>query len=227
MVAEQGEIANPLTLGLENGKRGRGHRRLEAKPEKYDLPVGMLSSQRERIERRINHAHVGTFSLCLQQALLGPRHAHGVTKGRENHAGCLCKRHAIVHAPHGQYAHRTAGPVHQLDGLGQHGLDTELENRVRVPAANLHDGQGTVAADVDPCHELVDLAQERLRLIGITELVDIFHGACSFLLRGAYLQMAAVIGQQGMHQVPEDVIDGDVAFLDAVNAVGLDDKAVI
>ena len=41
VIAEQREIVDALALGLENGERGRGHRRLEAEPEEYDLLLGI------------------------------------------------------------------------------------------------------------------------------------------------------------------------------------------
>ncbi len=41
------------------------------------------------------------------------------------------------------------------------------------------------------------------------------------------LDCAALVGQQGVGQIPEDVIERDVHFLHAVDGVGVDDQAVV
>src|SRR6478752_159503 len=87
------------------------------------------------------------------------------------------------------------------------------------PMGNTHTGQP------GPCTS--SMASGSMVSIPNLKIACVCPPQTSMMDRGRWLQMAAVIGQQGMHQVPEDVIDGDVAFLDAVNAVGLDDKAVI
>ncbi len=46
---------------------------------------------------------------------------------------------AVIETPHRDDAHRASRPVHELDIARQQVLDAVLENRVRVPAAHLHD----------------------------------------------------------------------------------------
>ena len=129
--------------------------------------------------------------------------------------------------PHRQHADRAARSMHKLDRIGQHGFDAELEDRMRVAAADLHERERAMAADIDPCDELLDFPQQRFGLLRIAELVDIFHRLCSLLLGCANLQVAPLVGQQRVHQIPKNVIDRDVAFLNAVDAVGLDDQTMI
>ena len=57
---------------------------------------------------------------------------------------------------------------------------------------------------------------------GIAEFVDVFHDAAP-----RYRQAAAILGKQRVHQIPQDVIDRHVAFLDPVDAVALHDQAMI
>ena len=47
-------------------------------------------------------------------------------------------RDAVVDAAHRQHADRAAGAVHELDAVGQQRLDPVAVDRVRVPAADLH-----------------------------------------------------------------------------------------
>ena len=62
-------------------------------------------------------------------------------------SGCARHRDAVVDAAHRDHADRAAGPVHELDVRRQQVVDAVLVDRVRVPAAHLHDL--VVAAGVD------------------------------------------------------------------------------
>ena len=62
------------------------------------------------------------------------------------------------------------GPVHELDVRRQQVVDAVLVDRVRVPAADLHDL--VVAARLD---RRQDLAGERAAELGVAELVDELH----------------------------------------------------
>jgi len=53
----------------------------------------------------------------------------------EDHARRLGKRDTIIDPPHWQHAYRAARSMHELDRIGQHGLDPELEDCMRVAAA--------------------------------------------------------------------------------------------
>ena len=53
--------------------------------------------------------------------------------------GRLGKRDTIIDPPHWQHAYRAARSMHELDRIGQHGLDPELEDCMRVAAAYLHE----------------------------------------------------------------------------------------
>ena len=69
VVAEAGEV--PYALGLRarisvSAVDGRG--RLEADREEHDLALGVLAGDRQRVQRRVDHPHVGARGLGLQQA---------------------------------------------------------------------------------------------------------------------------------------------------------------
>ena len=61
-----------------------------------------------------------------------------------------------------------------------------------------------------------DLLEQHFGLRRIAEFVYVFHGAMLLCA-----EAAAPIGEQGVHQVPENVINRDLRFLDAVDAVGV------
>jgi hypothetical protein len=46
VVAENGEVFDPLALGLQHGERGRRHRRLKANAEKYGFALSIAARER-------------------------------------------------------------------------------------------------------------------------------------------------------------------------------------
>jgi hypothetical protein len=72
-----------------------------------------------------------------------------------------------------------------------------------------------------------DLFQQRSCFVRIAEFVDVFHVIRLPLIARRRRQRAPLIGEQRMHQVPQDVIDRDVGLLDAMNAVARHHQAVI
>ena len=66
--------------------------------------------------------------------------------------GLVGDRDAVVDAAHRDHAHRAARPVHELDVGRQQVVDAVLVDRVRVPAADLHDL--VVAAGLDGGEDL-------------------------------------------------------------------------
>ncbi len=76
---------------------------------------GVLLRDPQRVERRVDHAHVGALGLRVHERALRAGHAHHVAEAGEDHARLLGDRDAVVHAPHRDHADRAAGAVHQLD----------------------------------------------------------------------------------------------------------------
>ena len=85
-------------------------------------------------------------------------------------SGCLARRQAVVDAPHRQHAHRAPGPMNQLDVRGQDVLEAESVDRVRVPAADLH--QAIVPPRVGEAADLVGRPGDDIR---VAEFVYVFH----------------------------------------------------
>jgi hypothetical protein len=88
--------------------------------------------------------------------------------------------------------------------------------------AHLHERERAAPADFDPPDKPLDFAQQGLSLERIAELVHILHWICSKLCGCGNLQIAPLVGQQRVDQIPENVIDRDVTLLNAVDAVGFD-----
>src|SRR5207344_1365481 len=84
--------------------------------------------------------------------------------------GVAGDRDAIVDAAHRDHADRAPRAVHELHVGRQQVVDAVLVDRVRVPAAHLHDL--VVAARVD---RRGDLRRDGAPQLGVTELVDVLH----------------------------------------------------
>ena len=121
--------------------------------------------------------------------------------------GCVGDGDAVVDASHRQHADRAARAVHQLDLLRQHALDAVAEDRVRVAAAHLH--------DLDRPRRRFDGARQRGRSRAPAP------SPCRG--RGTRRRISCAPRadprdrQQRVHQIPQDVIGGHVALLDAMD----------
>ena len=93
----------------------------------------------ERVERRVDEAHICSTRLRLEQVPVAAGHAHHVAERREDDAGRLRDRDGIVNATHRDHADGAARAVHELDVRREHVLDAVSVDGVRVPAADLHE----------------------------------------------------------------------------------------
>ena len=166
------KFGDALGLGALERQRRRGRGGLEADREEHDLAVGVLLGDPQRVERRVDHPHVGARRLGLEQRPVRARDAHHVAEAGEDDAGLVRDRDPVVDAPHRDHAHRAAGPVDELDVLRQQVVDPVLVDRVGVAAAHLHDL--VVAAGLD---RRQDLAGEHPAELGVAELVDELHAS--------------------------------------------------
>ena len=181
VIAEQREIPHALLPRLDDRHGGTRHRGLETQAEEYNLPIRMLPRDRQRIERRVDHAHIRAVGLGLQQALARSRHPHRVAERGEDHLRPFGQCHAVINAPHRQHADRAARPVHEFHLVRQHLLNAVAKYGVRVPAANFHDLQRSRPVTRDGRAQLANLAQQHPRLHRIAELVDVFHDAAPLI----------------------------------------------
>ena len=88
---------------------------------------GMLARQLQRIERRIDHAHVAALRLHAQQVLRAAGHAQHVAVGDEDDVGSRCQGNRLVDDLDRRDADRAARPVDERDLLRQHLVDAVLE----------------------------------------------------------------------------------------------------
>ena len=112
---------------------------LEADGEENDLPVGMLLGQGHGVHRRIDQPHVAPFRLDGEQVLPRAGYAEHVAERAENHLRPAGDDHRAVDALDGSDADRAARAVDQRDLRRQHLIQPVADDRVRLPAANLHD----------------------------------------------------------------------------------------
>ena len=172
VVAHAREVGDALGLGAHERQRGRRRRRLEADGEEDDLAVGVLLGDAQRVERRVDHPHVGALRLGVHERAVGAGHPQHVAEAGEDHAGLVGDRDAVVDAAHRDHADRAAGAVDELDVGRQQVVDAVLVDRVRVAAADLH--ELVVAAGLDGAQ---DLAGQGAAQLGVAELVDEPHAA--------------------------------------------------
>ena len=94
-------------------------------------------------------------------------------------SGLLGERDRVVDAAHRDHADGAAGPVDELDLGRQQVLEPVAVDRVRVPAADLHDPHRLARLD-----ERRDLGREPARELGRAVLVDVLHAAPRARARG-------------------------------------------
>jgi hypothetical protein len=82
--AERAEVRETALACAVDGHGVGGRRSLEADREEDHAFVGMASGDGERVERRIQHAHVGALGLGLQQVARAARHAQHVAERAED-----------------------------------------------------------------------------------------------------------------------------------------------
>ena len=132
---------------------------------------GLRARELERVERRVDHPHVGAARLRLEQRAAAAGDAHHVAEGREDHLRAARRaRSRRRRGPSGSRRPGSPGPCRKSTSRRHEVLEPVLVDRVRVPAADLHELH--VAAGLD---ERLDLVRELLRQLAGAELVDVLH----------------------------------------------------
>ena len=102
--------------------RGRRRSRLEADREEDDLALGLGLRDRQRVERRVDRAHVGAACLRLEQRPAAAGDAQHVAERGEDDVRPLGERDRVVDPPHRDHADRAARAVQVLDLVAGAGL---------------------------------------------------------------------------------------------------------
>ena len=177
VIAKQREVFDPFFFRAQHSECSAGHGCLEAQCKEDDLPVRVLFGDLQRVEGRVDHAHVGAIGFGLEQAFFRSGYPHRVSERGEDHAGHVGQCDAVVDSSHRQHANRAAGAVDQLDAIGQHCLHTVAEDGVCVTAADFHDVDRATAITsvLNLGDENANLFEQKPRLLRISEFVDVFH----------------------------------------------------
>ena len=131
VVAKDREIVESFSCCLKD--RSEAH--------KNDLPVTMISSQLQRIQRRIHCPDICTHRLRLNHVRPRSRNAHHVAIGDENYLRAGCNGYGVIHTAERDHANRTTRTVNQIDVWRQQFFNAVLEDRMGMAAAHLHDLQ--------------------------------------------------------------------------------------
>ena len=118
----QEKLATPSALAPHHRQRRRGRGRLEPDREEDDLAVGVRLGDPQRVERRVDHPHVGALGLRLEQRLLGAGHPHHVAEAGEDHLLVPGDRDPVVdpaHRDHADRAARARGPARRSRAAGR------------------------------------------------------------------------------------------------------------
>ena len=108
---EKTEKLHAQRLGPLQREGGGGRGGLEADGEEHHVPFRIILRELERIGRRIDDPDVHSARFVFERAPLRAGHAHHVAESCKDHAGVLRHTQAIIDAPHGQDADRTAGTM--------------------------------------------------------------------------------------------------------------------
>ena len=84
---QQREVAHAPAARLDGGQRVSGRGGLEADREEDDLAIGVALGERQRVERRVDDAHVAAARLDREQIPVSARDAQHVAEGTEDHLG--------------------------------------------------------------------------------------------------------------------------------------------
>jgi hypothetical protein len=77
---QQREIFDAIVIGLPRGHGVGGRGGFETDGKEYNLALGIRLRQFQRVERRIDNAHVGAFGLGIEQTLRRTGHAQHVAE---------------------------------------------------------------------------------------------------------------------------------------------------
>ena len=153
-------------------KQANWQLKIEPDRKEDDVAVRGGAGQGDRVQRRVDDAHVGAAGLGGQQVDAVARHAQHVAERAED--GALRERqvHRLVDQVGAGDADRAAGAVDERDDGGQELVQAELHDGVGLAAADLHDrpGAGRLAGDGvgQPAHDA-----------GVAVFVDVLHWARS------------------------------------------------
>ena len=123
-------------VGHGGGDGGRGG--LEPDGEEDHAACGLGFGQLERVERRVDDAHVGPFGPRTLEARAAAGHAHHVAEGGEGHAVAAGHPDGGVHHAHRRHTHGATRAAEELDRGREHRADAAAEEGHGVGAAHLH-----------------------------------------------------------------------------------------
>ena len=107
--------------------------------------------QVDGVERRVDDAHGAAPRLDLQQVAARPRHAEHVAERAEGDIGLRGNGVGPVDHLQGRDAHRTTGAVDEFHLRRQHPVEAVLDDGVRLPAADFHQGPRSPHGAGDGC----------------------------------------------------------------------------
>ena len=138
--------------------------------EEDDPAVRVLPGEAQRVEGRVDDAHVAAARLHLEQVVVRARHAQHVAEGAEDHVRPGGDGDRAVDHLERRDADRAAGAVHEAHRRRQQLVHAELQDGVGLAAADLHERPG-------PGDRLADAAHDRVDGGGVAVLVDVAHQA--------------------------------------------------
>ena len=167
---QQREVPHALAPGLVDRERVTGRGGLEADGEEHDLAIGQAPRERERVQRRVDDAHVAALGLRGAQVDRPAGDAQHVAVAAQHDVGSARERDGVIEDLGGRDAHRAPRAVQERDQGRQQLLEPEARDRVRLPAAHLHDAPRSRG---DPG----DRRRQRARALRVSVLVDVLHGS--------------------------------------------------
>ena len=135
---------------------------------------GELLRESDGVERRVEHPHVAAAGLHREEVELGAGDAEHVAERGEGDLGAAGDGDGAVDQLERRDADGAARAVDERDELGEHPVEAVLDERVGLPAADLHEGPGAGDEGADRVGDLPDA-------LLVPVLVDELHETSAFV----------------------------------------------
>ena len=124
-----------------HGIGGRGGLKTDRKEDHLLIGIGLR--QLDRIQRRVDYAHVPTPRADREQVTTGAGDAQHVAVGGEDDLGAGSDGEGAVDLLKRSHAHRAAGTMDEFNLLREHVVQPVMQEGMCLPAADFHQHPGS------------------------------------------------------------------------------------
>ena len=163
-----GKIGDLEARGLMHSHCGGRRGGFKAHGKEHHLARGFAAREVERIERRINHTHIGADGARVEKIAGRAGHAEHVAERAQRNARAFGQLDRKIDHLDRRHADGTSGAVNQRHFAWQQFIEPVADDGMGLPAADLHDGPG-------PRDRFTNLRNQRTDDSRIAKFVEEFH----------------------------------------------------